>query len=242
MQGWISLHRKIQCHPFYKERRKFSKFEAWIDLLLEANHTDKDWIVGNEVIPVKRGSFITSEIQLMERWQWSKSKVRAYLILLQSENMIIKKSDTKKTTISIVNYDNYQDNGTTKKPKKDCKKTAKELQKDTTNNVNNDNNVNKKDIDQFFESIWKEYPRKIGKGQVSDKKKKELYLYGYGVIKKCIERYKNDKKVWQEWKHGSTFFNSGYIDYLDENYSPEKVISDIPNYTGATDDELYGGM
>jgi len=149
MQGWISLHRKIKCHPFYKERRQFSKFEAWIDLLLEANHADNEWITGNEVIPVKRGSFITSEVQLMERWKWSKSKVRAYLILLQSENMIIKKADNKKTTIYIVNYDNYQRKETAEKPVKDRKKTAKEPQKDTNNNGNNDNNVNKKDKGKF---------------------------------------------------------------------------------------------
>ena len=84
----------------------------------------------------------------------------------------------------------------------------------------------KKDVNNFFESIWQLYPRKVGKGQISDKKKKELHSYGYDVIKQCIDRYKKDKKEWQEWKHGSTFFNSGFIDYLDENYSPE---SEEPN-------------
>ena len=125
MQGWISLHRKIRDHPFFKERRKFSKFEAWIDMLLEANHTEKNWIVGNEVIEVKRGQFITSELKLMDRWGWSKSKVRAFLNLLQKETMIVKKTDHKKTAITIVNYGTYQNSQTTEEPQKDHKKTTK---------------------------------------------------------------------------------------------------------------------
>ncbi len=139
MDGWISLHRKIRCNPLFVEKRKFSRFEAWIDMLMEANHSDNKWLCGNEMITIKRGSFITSEIKLMNRWGWSKSKVRGYLLLLQSENMIIKKTDNKKTTICIVNYDYYQDNRTAKEPQKDHKKTTKEPQKDTNNNDNNDN-------------------------------------------------------------------------------------------------------
>ncbi len=74
-------------------------------------------------------------------------------------------------------------------------------------------------IAQFFESVWKLYPEKKGKAKVSNKKKQELYNYGYDVISKCIDRYKQNKKDWQEWQNGSTFFNSGYVDYLDENYA-----------------------
>lgn len=150
MKGWISLHRKIRCHPFYKERRKFSRFEAWVDMLLEANHADNKWIAGNEVIPIKRGSFITSELNLMERWQWSKTKVRSFLKLLEEEKMIVKKSDSKKTTIFIVNYDNYQGLETAEEPEKDQKKTAKKPQKDTNNNVNNVNKVDPPNSESEF--------------------------------------------------------------------------------------------
>jgi hypothetical protein len=41
--------------------------------------------MGNEVLNVQRGSFITSELKLMDRWGWSKSKVRAFLKLLEKE-------------------------------------------------------------------------------------------------------------------------------------------------------------
>lgn len=78
-------------------------------------------------------------------------------------------------------------------------------------------------LDQFYESIWKLYPVKKGKGQVSKTKKKVLQRIGYEHIKRCIDRFvadmedsNRDKKYWM---HGSTFFNGGYVDYLDENFT-----------------------
>ena len=125
MQGWIKLHRQIREHKFFKTKRKFSKFEAWLDLLLEANHCDKEVLFGNQIIEVKRGSFITSELKLSDRWRWSRTKVRDYLNLLGKDSMIEKISDNKKTTISIVNYDVYQNIETAKEQEKNIKKTSK---------------------------------------------------------------------------------------------------------------------
>jgi len=80
----------------------------------------------------------------------------------------------------------------------------------------------KKEHDDFFESIWKLYPEKKGKAQVREKQKEKLFSIGFEQISRCIERYKESKPGWKAWQHGSTFFNSGYIDYLDENYeAPE---------------------
>lgn len=44
--GWIKLWRKVQQHPFYKERRVFSRFEAWLDLLFMANHQNHEFPLG----------------------------------------------------------------------------------------------------------------------------------------------------------------------------------------------------
>jgi hypothetical protein len=85
--------------------------------------------------------------------------------------------------------------------------------------------VKKSDINNFFESIWKLYPNKKGKGQISDSKKKILYDVGMEEMTRAIERYKTDlaKEEWRKPQNGSTFFNSGYVDYLDSNYEPLKV-------------------
>ena len=137
--GYIKLYRSIQDHWLFKEKRKFSKLEAWIDLLMMANHKDSKVVIGNEVIEVKRGQRITSIRQLCERWGWSNTKVKQYLNLLEKEGMAITESDTKKTLITIVNYDLYQGTGDAKttenKHENDTKQTQKHTQKHTNNNI-----------------------------------------------------------------------------------------------------------
>lgn len=141
-QGWISVHRQLQEHWLWEDK-PFSKGQAWIDLLMSANHCDRKILLGNELIEVKAGSFITSEVKLMDKWGWGKTKLRAFLDILQSDGMIVKKSDRKKTTIIIENYSVYQIPETTNRPQIDHGQTTDRLPADTNNNDNNDNNDNK---------------------------------------------------------------------------------------------------
>lgn len=140
-QGWIKLHRKIQDHWIYQEKRKFSKYEAWLDLLMMASHKDTKFVHGSELIELKKGSFVTSELKLMERWDWGKSKLRSFLELLEKDEMIIKKSDRKKTTITICNYSVYHDYETENRPQTDHEQTTSRLSADTIKNVKNLKNV-----------------------------------------------------------------------------------------------------
>ena len=141
--GWIKLNRSIQENWLWEEK-PFDKKSAWIDLLLMANHKNNKFPLGNEIIEVEQGSFVTSEIKLMNRWGWSKTKLRNFLKLLESEKMITKVVDRKKTTISIVNYKVYQGSEdqekTTEKPQEDQEKTIEKPQEDTNKNDNNEKN------------------------------------------------------------------------------------------------------
>ena len=74
------------------------------------------------------------------------------------------------------------------------------------------------DADALFEQLWQLYPKKRGKANVSDKQKQKLLDIGYDNMAKAIHRYVNECKETKYMKLGSTFFNSGYVDYLDENY------------------------
>lgn len=73
-------------------------------------------------------------------------------------------------------------------------------------------------IEQNFEELWKLYPKKKGKGQIKPKTKREIYKVGFEKMKLAIERYKKERqgKDDQYTMYGSTFFNSGYKDYLEE--------------------------
>ena len=89
----------------------------------------------------------------------------------------------------------------------------------------NKNTLCKADALALFEQLWKLYPSKKGKGQVSDSKKMKLLQIGFDEMERAIERYKAELKkdaAWRKPQNGSTFFNSGYIDYLDANYEESK--------------------
>lgn len=92
----------------------------------------------------------------------------------------------------------------------------------TSNNTSN-NTLSASTVgsEEFFEKIWTMYPNKKGKGQVSKTQKAKLAKVGYEHLKRCIDRYLADlkKDEWRKPQNGSTFFNSGYVDYLDDNYS-----------------------
>ena len=80
-----------------------------------------------------------------------------------------------------------------------------------------------------FERLWAAYPNRRGKGRVTDHKKRELFAVGEEQLMRCIERYLLDLKrdEWRKPQNGSTFFNSGYVDYLDENYTPPADGGDV---------------
>ena len=93
--------------------------------------------------------------------------------------------------------------------------------------------VDKTEIEDFFEKCWKAYPKKLGKGQVAESKKKKLYNeVGLEQMLRCIERYKQAKvgTDMQYIMHGSTFFNSGYVDFLDENCGYQQMVIQDAEY------------
>lgn len=95
---------------------------------------------------------------------------------------------------------------------------AKEKKRNETNIIEHPPDSSKS-IDDLFEQIWQLYPLKRGKAKVSTAQKKKLHAIGFDELAKAIERYKTDLKMneWRKPQHGSTFFNSGYVDYLAED-------------------------
>ncbi|MFY8263195.1 hypothetical protein ACOT7R_09870 [Clostridium perfringens] len=144
VEGWLKLYRSIQNHWLWEDK-PFSRGQAFIDLLLMANHKDNKILFNGELIEIKRGSRITSLRQLSDAWGWSTTKVKKFLELLEKENMITVKSDNKKTLVTIENYGVYQEVGNTEETQekqqsntdvtqKKIKRNSKEIQKKTNKN------------------------------------------------------------------------------------------------------------
>lgn len=110
--GWIKLHRKLKEHWLWQENRRFSRLEAWLDLITEANHRDSKVVRGVSIIEVKRGQLLTAQIKLARIWKWNSKTVKSFLLLLCEDEMItfeaVSGGDSGYTLITILNYDKYQ--------------------------------------------------------------------------------------------------------------------------------------
>ena len=142
MSGWISLHRKILENPILNRSRVYSNFEAWIWLLLKANHKDNKFMLGSELIKVKKGSMITSQKKLCRQFRWGSTKLRNFLKVLQKDKMLLLETNTQSTQITICNYESYQDSQISNKTQTKPKQHTHNTRTKTNNNVNNDNNLN----------------------------------------------------------------------------------------------------
>lgn len=149
-KGWIKLDRAILEHWLWNCEKPFDKLHAWIDILLNVNHTPKKMPFGDNVIIIEKGCMITSETKLSEKWGWSRKKVSSFLELLENDQMIDRKRYGKGTYLKLLNYAVYQDLGDTKRtekePMKNGKGTGEEQEKNTNKkekNVKNEKNVKK---------------------------------------------------------------------------------------------------
>lgn len=79
----------------------------------------------------------------------------------------------------------------------------------------------KQEATQLFEKLWEQYPCKRGKAKVSDSAKLKMLKAGADQMQRALSRYLHDleRESWRKPQNGSTFFTSGYVDYLDSNYA-----------------------
>ena len=109
MSGWIRLYRGWRdCEAFADE--PLTEREAWVWLIEKAAW--KPCMRRNtkgERIQIERGQFHTSLRNLGEAWGWGKNKVARFLERLEDHEMIGTASGQSGCTITICNYDKYQD-------------------------------------------------------------------------------------------------------------------------------------
>jgi uncharacterized protein YecT (DUF1311 family) len=123
--GYIKLWRKIWKDELFQEKRKFSRFEAWIDMIMLASGKDREILFAGNIINLKRGQFLTSQRFLSDRWGWSRTKVQNFLNLLSKKNCrkTTLKKDQQKTIVTILNYDRYNPVMAEEKPQKKPQKS-----------------------------------------------------------------------------------------------------------------------
>jgi hypothetical protein len=111
-RGYIKLFRKMQDNKLWLSE-PFTRSQAWIDLILLANHRPGVIRVRGNRVDVKRGQVGWSQVALAKRWKWSRGKVRRFLKELEkSDHQIVQQKNNITTLINIINYEQYQGNGT----------------------------------------------------------------------------------------------------------------------------------
>lgn len=136
MRGKFTIDRDLLSHSLWLSE-KFTRGQAWVDLLGLANHKDGCINVRGNEIKLKRGDVGWSKLSLATRWGWSRGKVDRFILMLKRDNRIVIKQDNRiSTVISINNYDMYQSFGQQTK-QQTIQQTGN--RQDTNNNDKNDN-------------------------------------------------------------------------------------------------------
>jgi hypothetical protein len=106
--GFIPVKRSLFDHFLFTEKRVYSRFEAWLDLIQMASFTDDNKkIIAGKFIELDRGEVVASLRYLMNRWSWSMSKVCDYLELLRSQQMVVVTKEFGVTKIRLVNFEKH---------------------------------------------------------------------------------------------------------------------------------------
>jgi len=189
MEGWITLNRSL-LDNFVWHGEPFTRGQAWVDLLLLANHAPTRTMIDGKVIDLEPGSYVTSIRRLADRWERSPKWTMKFLDLLESDNMIetqiVGNGNAKRTVLFIVKYGIYQasyvDEETQRKRSGTHKGNAKETQDGGKgvldkpiyiNNIQQGNNETMKQLppisptrdafEEDFSEFWNLYPKKDGR-------------------------------------------------------------------------------
>jgi hypothetical protein len=181
MSGWIKLHRQLMDNPLYFSE-PFSRTQAWIDLLLLANHKENYFFKRGIKVNVSIGQVGYDMDSLGKRWQWSRGKVERFILHLEKEGNIVRQKNNVSTLISIVKYSEYQSDSKAKDKPND-KPNGHQTANQTDTNKNENNNKNEKNEKEIlFEQFWNLYDNK----QDRVKSEKKFMSLDLPVIEKII--------------------------------------------------------
>lgn len=228
MAGWIKLHRKLKDSLVFDNP---DLLKVWIWCLLKATHDDYTQMIGLQEVELKKGQFIFGRKVAANELKMSESKT--YRLIKKLENMqnLNIKANNKFSVITIENWEIYQSDNNNNEQQSEQqmnnKRTTNEQQMNTNKNVKN---VKEEYIDEF-EIIWQLYPNKKGKAAAMKKYPSLRSKHSFEDLQRAVKKYADDVKGQdvKYIKHGSTFFNGGYLDYI-EAEKPKKVVKLTPRF------------
>jgi len=236
-EGWIKLHRKLLDNPLWT-CEPFTRGQAWVDLILLANHEYGFFYKRGIKIEIQRGQVGVSEVGLSDRWKWSRTKVRKFINDLKKEQQIDHQQNNVTQIVTILKYEEYQQKEQQTIQQKDTRSTAEVQQKDT-NKKNKEEKNKKKDKEEEeyspdflkFQSWMNENCKRVLqlKTQITEENLNHLKsIYDATQISKILMDMENYKKLLSSYE--SAYLTA--LKWLKKEYNEQRT--EIPNYRPAS--------
>lgn len=248
MQGWVSLHRKLMDNAVWGDP---NYLKLWIYCLFKASHQEHDQLVGNQMISLNKGQFVTGRHVLADDLNRGvKPKLRLddltwwrYLKNLEKFQMLNIKTSNKFSVVTIDKYEVYQHQHKQVEQETEqqmnIKRTTDEQHLNTNNNVNKGNNDNKI---PYVEIVNHLNHHSDSKFSTSTKKTKDLIKARFNegftlenfklVIEYCCKEWKGktfaNGQSGDQYLRPSTLFNNKFDERLQKASKVPEEIKVVP--------------
>lgn len=203
MTRWIRVQVSIFDHDLFADE-PFTEREAWLWMISKAAWKETRHRAGSAMVTVPIGSFFVTLRELQDTWKWgSDFRVRTFLKLLKSQEMITLDANAGKTRISICNYSHYQnvhheENASETQPKRKENALKTPVHQYTSSSSLRSEEAPVPKMPTGFDQFWAIYPNRVGKRDAEKSFVKAVKRADLQIILDGLSRYvaKTDDRPW----------------------------------------------
>lgn len=134
MEGWVKIYRKLLDNPIVAKDGDY--LSVWVYLLLNATHTKYDALFKNKRITLLPGQLITSRKSISSKLKINENKVQRVLKCFEIEQQIEQQTSSQNRLISILNWNEYQQNEQQNERQVNNERTTSEHKQECNNKKN----------------------------------------------------------------------------------------------------------
>lgn len=133
-KSYIKLFRKLLKSPIWENEKAL---KIWLWCLLKATHIEREQLVGQQVVHLEKGQFVTGRKKASEELKMNDRTIYDYFKLLEKLQMIRIKSNNKFSVVSIEKWEEYQIEELKEQQQNNNKATTNQQQTNTNKNIKN---------------------------------------------------------------------------------------------------------